>query len=388
MSPRALLDRLRAVPPLRLDLLLGLLVLAETQVEALLVGGTSRQQATAHLIGVGVAACVALHRRATWPAFLAANAIFVIGQGSGQAVTDHLVLPLFVILLVNVSAAAQIHGRAFWLVPLVTATAGVTGTAIDAYEDDASSYLLEVLVLCAGTAAAGRLLDSRLRLGRALREKAARLEAERAEEAGRAVVAERERIAGDLHDIIAHALTGMVVQASAARRLTDRDPERARAAFAAVEDSGREALGELRRLLGVLRREDEELALAPTPSLAHVEALVRRASAAGLPSRLAVEGEAVPLPAGVDVTAYRVVQEALTAALRTAAAGRAEVRVRYAPGGVELEVTDDGHGGPPEGRALIGIRERVRLVGGELHVGSRRAGGHRVHARLPVERAA
>jgi signal transduction histidine kinase len=384
---RRLIGWLKALPPHRLDALAGLLVLVETQIEALLVAETAGERVATHLIGLGAALCLALHRRATLPAFLAVNAIFVAGQGAGDVVTDNMVVPLFVVLAVSVSAAAQLTGRRFWLVPLTTATAGIVGLAIDDYPDEIGSYAFTLLFFTGATAAGGRLLHSRLTLQRTLREKAEREGAEEAARAEQAVADERTRIAGELHDIIAHALSGMVVQAAGARRLADRDADRARESFAAIEASGRDALAELRRLLGVLRREDDELALAPSPSLAHVEALARRVSAAGLPVRLTVEGDAVALPAGVDVTAYRVVQEALAAALEATTAGQAAVLVRYRGDDVVLEVRDDGRDtGVP--RPLTGMRERVRLFGGELEVGAGREGGHALRARLPTEAAA
>jgi signal transduction histidine kinase len=384
MTPKAVLARVRAMDPYRLDALLAVLVLAETQVEALLLDADGSVQLTAHLIGVAAAVIVALHRRATWPAFLGAQLLFVVSQSQGAVVTEGLIAPLFVFLFMDVSAAAQISGRRFWLVPATTAVAGIAALSVDTYPDNASSYLWTLLFFTGATAAGGRLLDSRVRLSRALREKTARAETEEVERAEQAVLAERERIAGELHDIIAHALSGMVVQASAARRLTDTNPDRAREAFGAVEESGREALGELRRLLGVLRREDEELALAPTPSLEHIEALVHRAGTAGLPVHLTVEGEVRELPAGVDVTAYRVVQEALGAALELGGAGRAAVVVRYRRDAVELDVRDDGGRDVDDPRRLMGMRERVALFGGELHVGRPREGGHVLRARLPV----
>ena len=177
----------------------------------------------------------------------------------------------------------------------------------------------------------------------------------------------------------------MVVQASGARRLAERDPARASDAFLAVETSGRETLTEIRRLLGVLRHDDEELALAPQPSLRHVGSLLRKVEAAGLPVELAVEGDERELPIGVDLTAYRVVQEALGGALEHGHAGRAQVRLSYAAGHVDLEVADDG---ATPARPLLGIRERVVLSGGQLRAGARRDGGHVVRARLPTGGAA
>jgi signal transduction histidine kinase len=178
----------------------------------------------------------------------------------------------------------------------------------------------------------------------------------------------------------------MVVQGSVARRLAPSDPDRAALAFAAVESTGREALTEIRSLLGVLRRDDEELALAPQPSLRHLSSLIARTRAAGLPVELAVEGEPTPLTAGVDLTAYRVVQEALRSALEQGEAGRAAVRVRYDDDHVDLRVLDDGRVAPA--RELPGVRERVTLYGGQLRAGARPDGGHGVRARLPLGGAA
>jgi signal transduction histidine kinase len=150
-----------------------------------------------------------------------------------------------------------------------------------------------------------------------------------------------------------------------------------------VETTGREALTEIRRMLGVLRHQDEPIALAPQPSLRHLGALVERTRAAGLPVELTVEGGARELPAGVDLTAYRLVQEALGGAIEQGAAGRAQVSVRYDADAVQVEVCDDGAAGTGP-RRLAGVRERVSLYGGQLYAGRRRSGGHTVRARLPV----
>jgi signal transduction histidine kinase len=238
-------------------------------------------------------------------------------------------------------------------------------------------------VIAVGPTLLGRVIANRSSLNATLLEKAERLRRDRADQAEQAAAEERARIANELHDVVAHAMSAMVVQAGGARRLAGKDPERARAAFAAVEDTGREALTEIRRLLGVLRHQDDEIALAPQPSLRHLVSLVRRVEAAGLPVALKVDGEERELPPGVDLTAYRLVQAALGDALEQGAAGRAEVLVRYRPDGIDLEVTDDGAGGDGP-RRLPGIRERVSLYGGQLHAGSRRSGGHAVRAKLPV----
>ena len=227
----------------------------------------------------------------------------------------------------------------------------------------------------------GQVLRNRMRLNRALHSRAERARLEREAAADAAALDERTRIAGDLHDVIAHALSAMTVQAAAARRMAERDPARAEASFAVVETTGREALTELRRLLGVLRRDDEELALAPQPSLSHVRSLIQRATASGLRVELRIDGEPLLLPAGVDLTAYRLVQEALRRAREGGGAARASVRVSYSPGEVRIEVVDDG---VAEGRRLLGLRERVAVYGGELKTAAPEGGGWRVAARLPV----
>jgi signal transduction histidine kinase len=253
-----------------------------------------------------------------------------------------------------------------------------------------SLWIFFVFGLMGGLWLVGDTLRRRTSQLAALEARAAALELEREEESGRAVAEERARIARELHDIIAHSVSVMVVQAAAARRVLDSQPDAARASLEAIETTGRQALSEMRRLLGVMRREDvREDAKAPQPSLARVATLVDEMRAAGLPVELRVEGEAGPVPPGVDVSAYRVVQEALTNALRHAAAASVSVVVRYGPDDVEVEVSDDGHG-PQEdpdsvgGHGLIGMRERVALFRGDFEAGPRAGGGFAVRARLPI----
>jgi signal transduction histidine kinase len=221
----------------------------------------------------------------------------------------------------------------------------------------------------------------------AAKERAARAEREREERARLAVSDERARIARELHDVVGHSVSVMTVQASAARRLLRADQAKEREALLVVEQTGREALAEMRRMVGVLRRPEEGPALAPQPSLEYLEKLVEHARETGLPVELRIEGEPVQLPAGVDLTAYRLVQEGLTNALKHARAQHAEVLVRYTDGHVELTVSDDGPGGGSGnkgGHGLVGMRERISVYGGELEAGPQAGGGYRLHARLPV----
>jgi len=234
---------------------------------------------------------------------------------------------------------------------------------------------------------AGFLLGRKFEEGDLARERAAQLEREREAEARAAVAEERARIARELHDVVGHSVSVMTVQASGVRRLLRDDQEREREALLVVERTGREALAEMRRMVGVLRRPEEAPALAPQPSLEHVERLVEQAREAGLPVELRVEGDAVELPAGVDLTAYRLVQEGLTNALKHARATHAEVLVGYRDGAIEVTVSDDGKGvgnGDGGGHGLVGMRERVSVYGGELDAGPQPGGGYRLRARLPV----
>ena len=266
------------------------------------------------------------------------------------------------------------------------------------WADPADSTVLDYFIGAAMFAllpfAVGRTLRNRRLLTRELRAEAERLQRADEERAREVVVAERTRIARELHDVVAHGVSVMVIQAGAARRVARTDREAAREALRLVEVSGREALGEMRRMVGVLRRGEEELA-AGEPGMARSAGLAEHARAAGLPVELRVEGDAVPLPAGVDLAAYRVVQEALTNAIRHAGPARALVVVRWQGEALELEISDNGVGPGPDGdrtdgggHGLVGMRERVALYGGALNAGRRRGGGFAVRVRLPLERVA
>jgi signal transduction histidine kinase len=222
----------------------------------------------------------------------------------------------------------------------------------------------------------------------AVRERALRLEREREEGAREAVAEERARLARELHDVVGHSVSVMTVQASAVRRLLLPEQEKEREALEVVEQTGRQALAEMRRLVGVLRRPEEAPTLAPQPSLEHLDKLVAHVRDSGLPVDLRVEGEPARIPAGVDLTAYRLVQEGLTNALKHARADHAQVVVRYGDGEIELEVADNGTGGGDGsggGHGLVGMRERVAVYGGELDAAPRPEGGFRLRARLPLE---
>ena len=232
-----------------------------------------------------------------------------------------------------------------------------------------------------------------------LRERTEQLKHEQAENARKAVVAERVRIARELHDVVAHHVSVMGVQASAARKVLDRDPELARTTLTTIEAAGRSAVGEMHRMLGVLREssgDDAELAPhspgdaqhTPAPGVEALAELVARTSGPALRADFTEVGERRPVPRSVSVSAYRIVQEALTNTVRHAGATRVDVRLRYLPDDVEVEVVDDGRGRSTatagSGLGHVGMRERVGMHGGSLELGRRPEGGYRVRARLPA----
>jgi signal transduction histidine kinase len=239
---------------------------------------------------------------------------------------------------------------------------------------------------------AGRTIRNQTMLARELAEKAERAEHAHEEEERRAIAGERSRIARELHDVLAHNLSVMVVQAGGARRIVDKRPDQAAQVADLIERTGREALAELRHLFGPVRHGDGEDLQGPV-GIDRVEELAARARAAGLSVHVHVEGERVALRTGVDLTAYRVVQEALTNTLKHGGRAQASVTVSYEPNELVLSIEDDGVGpdGSREelgelggGHGLVGMRERVELYGGLLQAGSRPNGGFAVRARLPT----
>jgi signal transduction histidine kinase len=239
----------------------------------------------------------------------------------------------------------------------------------------------------------GRIARGRARLTRELAAQARQLERERAERERDAVARERARIARELHDVVAHSVSVMVIQAGAARRVLDREPDASIGALGAVEATGREALTEMRRLLGILRPEGEDAEHSPQPSLDRLGALVARSRDAGLEVELRTEGEPGVLAPGVDLTAFRLVQEGLTNAIKHGGRGPARVTLRWSEDQLEIEVANrvDGEGAIGDallgsGQGLVGMRERVALCGGVLRAGPV-GRGFVVRARLPRDRA-
>jgi signal transduction histidine kinase len=336
-----------------------------------------------------------LRRRAPFTVFA------VVAAAAAVQGTLGLRGPLFAFLALNLAlySLAAYGGRrlavravAVW-VALLTARLGYL--IVTAWPQVTISRLYDVVddyVLLAAAWTLGQGVRQRRARAAELEERAARLEREREEKARQAVIQERLRIARELHDVVAHSLSVIGVQAGAARLVLDADPNptRAREAVAAIEATANQAMGEMRRALGILRdTEPSGAALAPLPGLGQLPALLGQLRMAGLPVGLTVAGPPQPLPTSIDLSAYRIVQEALTNTLKHAKASRAEVVVCYGAGELTVEVTDDGRGTPPatagtDGAGTVGMRERVALFGGELQVGPRPQGGYAVQVRLPI----
>jgi signal transduction histidine kinase len=247
-------------------------------------------------------------------------------------------------------------------------------------------------VFLAGAWLTGRVVHHQRRQFGELTHQAVRLARDREERAAAAVAQERTQLARELHDVVAHSVSVMVIQAGAAEQVLAGDPERARAPLQSIQTTGRQTVVELRRLLGILREGDHELATAPQPSLAQLDALLTDARDAGVAVSATVEGTPRPLPLSIDLSAYRIVQEGLTNVIKHAAHATAQVRVRYTDHALELQVTDDGPGRRPDGpdgesggHGLLGVRERVALFGGSFQAGNRAEGGFGLRALLPLD---
>ncbi len=273
--------------------------------------------------------------------------------------------------------------RHFWVAfALLT---GVMVAGVVSNEDDLPWLAVPANVVVFGTAwILGDNLRTRRQYLAELEEKAARTEEQHQAEAARAVSEERTRIARELHDVVAHSMSVMVVQAGAARRMLDRDPAQASEALAAIEETGRESLTEMRRVLGVLRSDDDLAELAPAPGLDDFDRLLQHCDEAGLPVELVVTGEVRRLAPGLEMNAYRVVQESLTNSLKYAGSASAVVHLDYRPDALEVAVTDDGRGAAAaaggSGQGLVGMRERVEAYGGHLEAGPCPGGGFAVRA--------
>ena len=250
-----------------------------------------------------------------------------------------------------------------------------------------TSSLIFITLRFVAAWAAGFALRAREEQAEAAEVRATRAEREREAATRVAVAEERARIARELHDVVAHAVSVMVLQVGAVRHKLPQVLEEDREALKSVERAGRTALTEMRRLLAAMRREGDEVEFVPQPGLDGLDSLLNEVGRAGLPVELHVDGKPFPLPRGLDLSAYRIVQEGLTNALKHARASDADVTVRYRPDELEIEVRDNGAGGTTNdglGHGLVGVRERVKIYGGKMSAGKAPEGGFVLSTRLPI----
>jgi signal transduction histidine kinase len=357
-------------------LAVALVIAAEIEIWLLdLSAGDRAALALFALVGIGA---LAWRRRAP----LVVLGLMLASAAASSAIVppsgDDPLVPVVALFVAIYSAGAYTEGR--WAIAGGIATVAVT-LAIVAGDPEGVTVggVAFFLLLFGGTWLFGRAIRRRRKSERHLER-----------QAEVAVAEERARIARELHDIVAHAISVIVVQARAGRRALADSPAEASDSFDAIESTGGLALTEMRRLLGMLRASDEELARAPRPSIAHLSELIEHVRATGLPVELSVEGRPQELPPGVDVSAYRIIQEALTNALKHAGPAKARVLIRYEPDELAIEIVDDGSGtgaGPGSGHGVIGMRERVSVFGGDLAAGPQPGGGYALRARLPLASA-
>ena len=315
---------------------------------------------------------------------------FAAGCGNILLTAPHQAsLEGFVALVVLVyGAGAYLETkRAVWTIVVFETAIVVLGLFLALLDDYDSLEYFSVPLWFAMAWVVGRLMRSWRVRAEELEGLAVELAADRDALAEAAVEAERMRIARELHDVVAHNVSVMTIQATAASRILANDPEAALDALASIERTGRETVDEMRILLGVLRERGADEPFAPQPGLAELDALAERVRSAGLPVEVVVEGRPRTLAAGLDLAAYRIVQEALTNVLKHAREAQAGVTVRYTDTALELEVVDNGSGngaGGGTGNGLVGMQERVAMYGGQLEMGRRHEGGWVLRARLPV----
>ena len=357
----------------------GIVVLGLAEV----LGGSGYQLRGAWVASVLVmAAAVFFRRRAPLPVLVVVLALIAALSGTDppQDATYWFLASIFATHAVGAYARLPVALAGLALVLAFFAV----GALLD---DQPVGDVVFVWVLFTGIWALGRLLENRTNEAARLERHAALLEAERELRAREAIAEERARIARELHDIVAHGVSTMVLQVGGVRRRLTDEQRTELDALLNVEETGRRSLVEMHRMLGIMRQTDEDNLLTPQPGLARLDELAGSMRAAGLPVEMRTEGEPADLPSGLDLSAFRIVQEALTNTLKHAGPAHARVTVSYRPDALELEVLDDGRGaanGNGGGHGLVGMRERVALFGGRLDTGPRSEGGYRVHARLPL----
>jgi signal transduction histidine kinase len=382
---RGSIPRVRRLDAAVVDgVLAGTLVVAFAIETAVYADGEVMSIAFAALGCLSLAALAMRRSRPAVPAIVLCASVLL----AAAAATDLFIkvdTPYIALMLALYSLGRYQRRAGVALGAAVVATMGVAGFVSESWDELAQ--VLWLAVLGAGPFAVGRVMRSRAGLQARLRESTLELERDRERRAVRAVEDERVRLAGELQAVIANGVSAMVVQAEAVPRLlTTGETGRAEQAFRLIEETGREALAEMRRLLGILRRDHDAAALAPQPTLRDVERLVGEVQAIGLEVELSVEGDRAPLSTGADLAVYRILEQALEAAAEGGAA-RATVTLTYEPDALRFAVSDDRPGRAVDQRILRSMRERIGLYGGSVR-SEGNGEGTRVQASLPLREVA
>jgi signal transduction histidine kinase len=379
---RRLFTRVRELDELKGDALLAAAFAVAAIVESFLVKSAGHSRPVTAVVAAAIGVPLIWRRRHTLSAIVGLTAILAVATPQDTYLVDHLTTPFIAVLVFAYTAGRHEATRRmyFELALLSGVIAAVGGIS-------RPSDVFWTAVVIGLPALAGRGIRSRVRLQQEMREKTRRLEAERELGAHQAVEDERSRIASELQAVVANGVSAMVIQAEAVPRLFDIG-ERAAAthALAVIEETGRDALAEMRRLLGVLRRDADGPALAPQPSLARADALVSRMEGRGLAAAIHVQGKPVTLAPGVDLAGYRVLQEALSSSTQAPGVSHADVSILYGEDNVLVKVRDDRESSDgPDADVLRALRERVGLYGGVLRAAPRQdARGFEVEVRLPI----
>ncbi len=396
-SLKRLVDGARDINPLALDAVLALAFTAGALwTVAERIGGNTDTYRKDDFLGVALLLLQTLPVAARRVAPLTAVAISV------AAVSLHISLGYegvaagtFAALIILYSVASLRDMRTA-ILGMLLATAGITMYFTTDRGDPSPTAAVTTFATYAAAWGIGVYTRSRREYTNVVEERALLLEREREVRAREAVADERARIARELHDMAGHTLNVIVLQSSGAQRVFESKPDAARESLTSIESASRQALQDMERMLGILRdTESSSDGLSPAPGLDRVESLVTQIEKAGLPVQVNVEGTPEPIPSSVNLSAYRIIQEALTNSLKHAGPAHATVTIRHLPGCLDLEIADDGQGEAQSGarngiggRGLIGMRERVALFGGDLDAGPGPAGGYRIHATLPLREGA
>lgn len=376
--------RVRLAADVALALVLAASALVSVAHEPVSWGGSGPAQV---LLALSVTLPLALRARfpvAVVTAVNVASGLLVVVAAPHQPAFE----PFVAVIVAFYSLGAHTSTRRATVVLLAMFAIGIPFAVVAGNRGSPSGNLVPPIAFLLGAWTIGRIIHGRRRRTLELEALTHELEAQRDLQARAAVTIERGRIARELHDVVAHNVSMMVVQAGAAERVLEGDQPHVRAALAAIAGTGRETVDEMRTLLGVLRTNEDGLALSPQPGLGDIEQLVSNVRKAGVPVEVHIEGTPSTLSPSLDLSAFRIVQEALTNTLKHAGPARAEVTIRYEGAVVELEVRDTGSAGTnraDQGHGLIGMRERVAMFGGELEAGRQNGGGFVVLARLPIE---